>query len=215
MALRRYRRFVRRIPRRRRLRKPVRRRVLHRRRQPVLWVKLTRTIQVTQAPNVELNVPLHCQLNDFSEHINLGANFERVKVYKQVIRVLPQQNVSNTSTSRVGNYCILPYHKPVPSPFVSLPTALSVDKAKIFRGTQKGRMSFVPATRLDADSSTGNQTIRTDWRPEFEIGTTATLPILYTGMLVFENLGIALGPTSYYTIVMDLYVRYKNQRSFI
>ncbi len=188
---------------------------MQRRRTPVLYVKLTRTIQVAIGPNIEFNQPLHVTLNDFAEHINLAPNFERVKVLRQVVRVFPQQNVSNTSTSRVGNYCMFPYHKPPPGTTINFPTALSIDKAKIFRCTQKGRMSYVPAARLDADAAPTNQSIRTDWRPEFEIGTTATLPMLYTGMIVFENIGVALGTSAFYTIVQDLYVRYKNQRSFI
>lgn len=182
----------------------------------MLFVKLTRTIQIAIPPSVEFNQPLHVSLNDFAEHINLAPNFERVKVLRQTVRVLPQQNVSNTSTSRVGNYCMLPYHKPLPTSLINFPTALSVDKAKVFRCTAKGKMSFVPATRLDSDGVGGNQTIRTDWRPELEIGTTATNVIFYTGMIVFENINAGLtGTTAYYTVIQDLYVRYKNQRSFI
>lgn len=181
-----------------------------------MYCKLTRTVQAVVPPNTEYNLALHVTLNDFAEHINLAPNFERVKVLRQTVRVFPQQNVSNTSTSRVGNYCLLPYHKPTPVTPINFPTALSIDKAKIYRCTKVGRMSFVPATRLDADAAPTNQTIRTDWRPEFEIGTTATLPILYTGMFCVENIGVAVGGSNaYFTLVQDLYVRYKNQRSFI
>lgn len=182
---------------------------------PTLYVKLTKTIVVTASPLTDLNINLSVALNDFAEHINLGPNFERVKVYRQVVRVLPQQNVSNTSTSRVANYALIPYHKPPPTSPVTFVNAISIDKAKIYRQTHVGRMSFVPAARLDADATGGNQTIRTDWRPEFEISTTATLPNLYTGFVVFEATGVATGSQSFFTVVQDLYVRYKNQRSFI
>lgn len=219
MAFRRRRLVRRRAPftRRRRMLKPVWRgwRRRHRRRTPVLYCKLTRTVQLNAVPNAENNFALHVTLNDFAEHINLAANFERVKVLRQVVRVYPQQNVSNNSTSRTGSYCLLPYHKPAPTTPVNFPTALSIDKAKIFRNTQKGRMSFVPAARLVVDASPANQAIRTDWKPEFEISTGATLPNLYTGMLVVENLGALVLTGTFYTVVQDLYVRYRNQRSFV
>lgn len=197
--------------------RPYRRR-LRRKKTPTLYVKLTRTVQITVPSATEYNYALHVTLNDFAEHINLAASFERVKVLRQTVRVYPQQNVSNTSTSRVGNYCLLPYHKPAPTTAINFPTALSIDKAKIYRGTAKGRMSFVPAARVDVDATgtPASQTVQTSWRPEFEISAGPTLPILYTGMLVVENIGITVPPVvSYYTLVQDLYVRYKNQRSFI
>lgn len=186
-----------------------------RKRTPTLYVKLTRSIQVTFGPNVQLTQPLHVTLNDFAEHINLAPNFERVRVLRQNVRIYPQQNVSNSSTSRVGGYCIYPYHKPLPTTPPNYPTALSIDKAKIYRGTSVGRMSFVPAARLAAEDATATANIRTDWKPTFEIGAGATTPILYTGAITFENLGILLGPSSFYTIIQDLHVVYKNQRSFI
>lgn len=201
---------------RRRRFKPVRRRYRRTRRPtPAITLKLTRTVQVTVPPATEYNYSFAVSLNDFAEHINMAPNFERVKVLRQDIRVFPQQNVSNTSTSRVGSYCLLPYHRPAPTSAINFPTALSIDKAKIFRSTAKGRMSFVPATRIVTDSTGGtNQASRTDWRPEFEITTAQSLNILYTGMMVVENLNVALGTSQYYTIVMDMWVRYKNQRSF-
>lgn len=211
-------RFRRRPVYRRRMFKPVlrrRRRHYGRSRQSVLYVKLTRTVQINVTPGLESNYPMHVTLDDFAEHINLAANFERVKALRQVVRVFPHQNVSNNSTSRVGNYCLVPYHKPAPTPAINFPTALSVDKAKIFRDTQKGRMSFVPAARLSADATPTNLSIKTEWRPEFEIGTGPTLPHLYTGFLVVENLGAAVTTGTHYTVVQDLYVKYSVQRSFV
>ncbi len=202
---------------RRRRFKPVRRRVYRKRRPtPALYIKLTRTVQIAVAPNTEFNYSFQVSLNDFAEHINMAPNFERVKVLRQDIRVYPQQNVSNTSTSRVGNYCLFPYHRPAPTTAINFPTALSIDKAKVFRGTQKGRQSYVPATRVVTDSTGGtNQASRTDWKPEFEITNAQSLNIMYTGMMVVENLGVPLGgATAYYTVVMDMWVRYKNQRAF-
>ena len=201
-------RFGRRVNRFRRFRR------VRRRRTPVLFCKLTRTVVVTHNNSVEQTEAFHVTLNDFAEHINLAPNFERVKVLRQVIKVYPQQNVANNTTSRIGSYALVPYHKPMPTTTPTYGASLSIDRAKIFRGTSFGRMSFVPATRLGADASPNNQFIRTDWKPEFEIGTTATLPVLYTGFIAFEaNTGNL--NSSIYTIVQDLYVRYRNQRSFI
>ena len=111
-------------------RKPVRfrrrryaRRRVHRRRTTKLSVKLTRTIVMDVDGKAENNLSLHANLNEFSEHINLGANFERVKVWKVRARVYPQQNVAN-NTTRIGNYCIVPYHNVMPATAINFPTAL-------------------------------------------------------------------------------------------
>lgn len=216
MAFRR-RRFVRRKTGFRRRKVFKRRSMRRRRRQPVLYVKITRSIHVNVEPQQEKNVSMQISLNDFAEHVNLAANFERVKVLRQVVRVFPQQNVSNSSTSRIGSYCLFPYHKPAPSTEINFPTALSIDKAKVFRGTSVGRMSFVPASRLAVDANLPAGTTnysKTEWKPEFEIGSGATTSILYTGMFVAENINTP-NVDAYYTIIQDLYVRYKNQRSFI
>nr|QHN64369.1 capsid protein [Cyclovirus sp.] len=212
-----YNRFRRRPLYRRRALKPVRRyrRRFHRRRTPHLACKITRTLTIDVAANSDNIYAMNVTLDAFAEHRNLAPNFERVKVLRQNIRVFPQQNVANNSTSRVGTYAIVPYHKPIPASPISFATAVSIDRAKIYRCTEKGRMSFVPAARLSADATPNNLSIRTDWRPEFEIGTGATLPHLYTGFISVENLGadVTIGPK--FVIIQDLYVIYKNQRSFI
>ncbi|UNY50593.1 capsid protein [Chifec virus UA13_1727] len=219
-------RAVRRVFARRRLalRKPVRRTIfrrrfgrrIRRRRQATLYCKITRTIHASHPLKDEYNLPLHVTLNDFSEHVNLAATFERVKVLRQVVTVYPQQNVSNTSTSRVGGYCLVPYHKTLPTTYINYPTALSVDKAKAFRATQTGRMSFVPCSRLVVENSAGAVSVayQNSWKPEFEITAENTIPQLYTGFICFESLAQS-AVTAYYTIKQDLYVKYKNQRSFI
>lgn len=198
---------------RRRRRRGIRR--AHRRRVPKLSVKLTRTIQLDADGKAENNLSLHCNLNEFAEHINLGANFERVKVWKVKARVYPQQNVANNSTSRVGNYCIVPYHNVMPTTPINFPTALSIDKAKVFRGTQCGRMSFVPVSRLNVDHSTSADATYTvaQWRPTFEISKTASTQWLYNGFLVPEK--INQDTASHFTIVLDVFVTYYNQRSFL
>lgn len=214
-------RYRRRRPYRRRLvrRRPValRRKFIRRRRQTSFPVKLTRSVHVTANGTTDYNLSFMISLNDFAEHINLAGNFERVKVLRQTVLVLPQQNVANNTTSRIGSYALIPYHKPLPTtPSLNFPTALSIDKAKVFRGTQKGRMSFVPAARIGVEQSgeAGVGYTRTDWRPTLELGREATLPYLYTGFFAHENLGVT-GMEYHYTIIQHLYVRYYNQRSFI
>jgi len=213
-------RYRRRRPYRRRLvrRRPValRRKFIRRRRQTSFPVKLTRSVHVTTNGSADYNLSFMVSLNDFAEHINLGGNFERVKVLRQTVCVYPHQNVANNTTSRIGSYALIPYHKPLPSPGPNFPTALSIDKAKIFRGTQKGRMSFVPAARIGVEQAgeAGVGYTRTDWRPTLELGRDANLPYLYTGFFAHENLGIQQ-MEYHFTIIQHLYVRYYNQRSFI
>ncbi|AGJ74759.1 capsid protein [Dragonfly associated cyclovirus 8] len=199
-------------------RKPLRRRRFRFKRTPVLYVKLTRTVQVVSVINKGGLNSLNQVLNDFAEFQNLAPSFERVKVYRLNVRVFPHQNVSNNSTSKVPGYAIVPYHRPPPAATPSFSACLSIDRAKVYRGTAFGRMSLIPASRLDVEANTGEKYSpdRIDWKPEFEISSAAATQYLYTGFVIFETEPTAPdSETATYTIVYDLYVRFKNQRSFI
>lgn len=185
------------------------------RRTPTLRVKLTRTVQITHELKNFSIYPCHVQLADFAENTNLASNFERVTISKVVCKIFPHQNVANNSTSRLPNYCIFPYHRGIANAgaLLNFPTALSIDKAKVYRSTQIGRMSFVPMARLRADPESTNFTV-SKWRPTFDIGRESMDQWLYCGYLAFEHVAELEG-SSYFTMVQDVYVTYKNQRSFI
>lgn len=197
----------------------MRRRIRFRRKKNnALNVKLTRTIQVSSNAKTGGIYSLHQTLDEFSEFKNLAPNFEYVKVNRVRVRVYPQQNVSNNSTSRITNYALVPYHRPVVQPTVpNFPTCLSIDKAKIRRMTSVGQMNFVPTARVAVDRGAGESTLAHPvWRPQFDIASTAATEILYCGFLSFEGDNTITGdqPVNF-TVVVDCYVVFKNQRAFI
>ncbi|UBR88850.1 putative capsid protein [mongoose-associated cyclovirus Mon-32] len=219
MALRRVRRYfkrpLRRVHRRRRM---FRRRYTKRSRStPTLACKLTKTVQVSTNLKTGGFTTCNFQLNDFAEFTNLASNFERVRVVRCRVRVLPHQNVANNSTSENLNYAIVPYHGPITSgQLPNFPTSLSIDRAKVYRMTQRGYMNFVPAIRYSVDSDGGNQTLGIKWRPELYISTAASKEILYTGFINYEGATyINENYASHFTVIMDVFVRFKNQRGFI
>ena len=170
-------------------------------------------MQVSANNNANSQFNLHCMLNDFAEHTNLAPNFERVKVYKIRVRIYPHQNVSNDSTSTVPLYAIFPYHKDLPSPVTTFANILSIDKCKIRRQTQYNSMTFVPASLYTVFGSEWNTLT---WRPEFELLSTGSTQKLYTGGVFFEGVdGLPEGKKTTFTIVYDVFVKYKNQRSII
>lgn len=169
--------------------------------------------------NVDATYEFTQSLASFAEFKNLAPNFERVKVNRLVVRVLPHQNVSNNSTSRVANYCVFPYHKNFESPNPTFEAALSVDKAKVYRVTQKAVRSFVPCTYCaDVPSnpagSTSYEGIR--WKPEFIIDRTTNTMVTYNGAMAFEKIdGATEENKTHFTIIFDIYCVFKNQRSFV
>lgn len=195
------------------------RRVYRRRkaRTVTMRVKCTRTIQFTHTQLGTTFQSMNVRPSDFAEFTNLAPSFERVKIIKLTVRVHPHQNVSNNSTSRTTNYAIVPYHRPVDTISVNFPTALSIDRAKVYRSTACGRMSFVPLCRTAVQTAgTGSQTklINDIWRPTLSIGPDATDVNLYCGFIAFEGVD-QLSGSQFYTIIQDLHVKFINQRGFV
>ncbi|AGC84156.1 putative capsid protein [Cyclovirus roach] len=221
-------RYRRRAPFRRRRRVGIRRglvfrRSFHRRRRsqwsktPSMYCKLTRTIQYTHTNSALGLQSMQVRPSDFSEFTNQASNWERVKIYKLRVRVYPQQNVANNTTSRIPNYAMVPYHRPTDTLTTTFPACLSIDRAKVYRGTSFGQMNYVPLARIGvqtAGSGSVFKLIREDWKPLVQIGSDATDVNLYTGFIAFEGVEGLTG-SSYYTIVQDLYVKFIQQRGFI
>lgn len=163
---------------------------------------------------------LHVDLTNYDEFKRLGNNFEYCKPRLVVQTVYPQQNVSNTSTSAVPPYVIFPYHKNIPSTGVGFSDFLSIDKAKLYRGTQVGRMAFVPSIGLLTNFSNNGSEITqkfftTDlFRPKIRCqdmnNLSSDLPRLYCGGVVFSGNANVSGK-SYFMVKTDIYLTFYNQ----
>lgn len=209
---------------RRTFRRPVRRvrarrrRIFRRRRRFTvrpsdLLCKLTK-ISTVRVDVTKVNVfSLSFLPQDFAEFTNLRDSFEMIKYLKVKVRVLPLQNVSNNTTSAMPAYCMLPWHRtgPASSEFKNY---LSVDKAKLFRGTQIGRQSYVPCNLL-ANSTDTAGAVSTDtihWRPTLFIQSgQKAFPRIYTGLIAFQGDGALTSGEAIYNIIMDCWVVWKKQ----
>lgn len=177
--------------------------------------KFTKVISITQDLAQTQIHDLSFEPSDFAEFFNLAANFEAYKFTRLRVRVLPQQSISNNSTSLVGDYCLIPWHRGVPSNF-KFDDFVSVDKAKIFRGTRCGSMSFVPSTLNDVQYD-ATKTVQSNvvYRPRIEITTANSLEIThYTGLMGMQALTDApQGAKAHYNIVYDVWCTLINQQT--
>ncbi|AGJ74755.1 capsid protein [Dragonfly associated cyclovirus 6] len=153
---------------------------------------------------------------DFNEFVNLAANFEAYRFTRQRVRVLPQQNVSNNSSSLIGDYVIFPWHRPSPSNY-TFNDFLSVDKAKVFRGTGCGSMTFVPAVLVStaATGVGGANYVKTTYKSRIEIITKDSIDVdHYTGVIGFQALSDAPeGSKAHYNVVTDVWCTMYNQKT--
>ena len=211
----RFRRTVRRPVRRVRAR---RRRLFRRRRRfPIrssdLLCKLTK-ISTVSVDVTKVNVySLSFLPTDFPEFNNLRNSFEMVKFLKVKVRVLPLQNVSNNTSSAMPAYCMVPWHRGVAAA-TDFNTYLSIDKCKIFRGTQIGRQSYVPCDLLanSTDKATAVQTDTINWRPTlFVTKSQENFPRIYTGLIAFQGDGALTSGAAKYNVIMDVWVVFKKQ----
>lgn len=223
MAVRKFRRVRKPVYRRRRFVR--RRRIQGRRRisRGQFRVKLTET-QLVKADVAKNEVKeLHVDLTNFDEFKRLGSNFEYCQPRLVVQTIIPQQNVSNTSTSAVPPYVMFPYHKNIPSSGVGFSDFLSMDKAKLYRGTQVGRMAYVPSigllNNIDQPVGGGDWTkhFRTDlFRPKLRCqdmnGGSIDLPRIYCGGAVFAGNASITGE-SYFFVKTDVYLTFYNQNT--
>ncbi|AGJ74757.1 capsid protein [Dragonfly associated cyclovirus 7] len=216
MAFRRSKRVFRRYRRQRRRRLPFRRR-LYRARTKIgtLSCKLTKVSHV-QVPNTTTTVwTISFNPKDFAEYLRLGPEFERCKFISVRVRVIPWQNVSNNSTSQVPNYCILPWHRPQAASG-DFEHYMSVDKARLYRQTQRGYMSFVPSTLTftgDVASAEKKNNYQYLWKPTIMWNSeiSSLQPKIYCGLIAFQGDPSMEGRNSDFNIVIDCMVRFSNQ----
>ncbi|ADD62460.1 capsid protein [Cyclovirus PK6197] len=214
MALRRYRRVRRPLRRFRR-----RRRKFFRRKSRVgksdLLVKLTK-IDTVNVDISKINVwSLSYLPTDFSEYNELKKNFEYCVFLKERVTIYPMQNIANNSTSQVPAYLMAPWHRGGPAS-ATFNTYLTIDRAKIFRGTQVGSQTYVPSVLIEGLSDSGGGTSSPDmiqFRPKIYISNSQTRAIrIYNGIIAFQGNGEMTG-TARYNVKHDVWVVFKKQNT--
>lgn len=147
---------------------------------------------------------------EWPEFQNIYNNFEYYKFNRARVRVIPRQSVSNNSSSLVPSYALLPWHRTPPA-LTDFQTYCSVDKAKIYRMTERSQMSFVPNTLTPATSTTPEVI---QWKPKCIVPSAGALPTHYCGMIVTqEQDGLTEATFARFTIVRDIWVSFWGQKS--
>ncbi|WBG01477.1 coat protein [army ant associated cyclovirus 4 P8A-3.2_1] len=213
--------FRRRAPMRRRRfrrrRRVFKRRRAVRRRSGNMFCKFTKVSQV-RVPTTSLSDwSLSFVPNDFSEYSSLAPNFEYIQFMTVGVKVLPEQNVSNNTTSICPTYCMLPWHRPEPSStsVVSYQQYIASDRCKIYRQTERGRQSYVPSTLVYSEVTPGapGEAHQIIWKPKIaRAADPSKLPRIFTGIIAFQ--GDANAPaesTTTFNIITTAYVRCINQ----
>lgn len=221
MAFRRIARIRRRRPYRRRAIFRRRRRRVRRNKSGTLFVKLTKisTVQVPNSATTSWGVNFHP--TDFDEFNRLAPEFEYSKWHKIKCRVIPMQNVSNSSTSLVPSYIMAPWHNDYTTQ-KAFNIYASIDRAKIYRQTDIGRMNFVPNTLIGGSKEgtelqSGKHQLY-NWRPiitRMSTNSSQDYPRIYGGVIAFQGESDLEGRTATFNVVMDVWVSFHNQNTLI
>lgn len=218
----RYRRrlFFRRPAMRRRLR---RRRIVRRKRfrgfrpragRGTLRCKLTKLVTVQHTQSDTQIWSTYVQPKDFPEFLNLAPNFESYRMKKMLVRVIPHQNIANNSTSRVGAYCMFPWHQPPPSGTNNFNAYISCDRAKIYNCTERGKQMYNMNVLQDMkyDAATGSSE-RVLWSPRIEIRSDAAYETRHFGGCIAFNAvtNATEGAKAFFDIVTDVWIEFYNQ----
>lgn len=208
-----YRRVARRARPQRRRRRIFRRKRSRRVASGNLWVKLTKVTTIA-VPTTQTSVwSAQVKPTDFPEFVNLAPNFEAFKFTKMRLRVMPMQNVSNNSSSLVPGYCILPWHQENPET-KHFNDYMSIDKAKYYRQTQAGHMTFVINTLTAVRHAGVTALVQTKWKPRIELNSEAYAIDFYSGLIAFQgNAEIKPESKSYFNIITDVWCLLINQKT--
>lgn len=213
-------RRVRRAYRRLRRRAPKFRRRF-RRRRAALACKLTRVDTVDVLTTDNHSYWLHFTPKLFPEYQSLAPNFEYCKFTKVVVRVMPLQNVSLLKTNEAAAVTVNQVPAYVMVPWKDQPTLTakgfnaicSVDKAKMYKGTQNGRQTYVPAVSVPThgDGASGSPIQKLEYRPTIRTLTPSQVqPTIYVGLIMFQGFA-DLNTTTHYNVKMDVYCKFYNQ----
>lgn len=229
----RYRKRTRNYPRRRR-RVVRRRRVWQRRRQRKgvgtgnIRFKFTRAFRINVPVNSDGNYyALGFYPKDFAEFANLAPNFEAYRFTKMRIRISPLFNVGSCDTTQtVADYCIVPWHReldPKTGQKFSYNEFLSVDRAKVYRGYQKGKMTFNINTLTTTNyvNQSGSDVAVNEvvnWQPRIELNDNTYSVRHYAGAVFWDRTSIPSTATraeAQYTIYMDVWGMLYNQKTLV
>lgn len=220
MAFRRVRRVVRRrrVPRRRRI---VRRRRNFRSRpgKGNFNVKLTRFVSITQDIAKTTQFAYDITLADFPEYAPLANTFERIKLRRAKVTVLPQQNVSNNSTSIMPDYCMFPWKRELPQ-IGTFNTFLSIDRCKLSRGTACMSQTYVPSILVSVETQgsvgVGVMSRQVKYRPTLECTNDTGEVIIYTGGMGMQALTDApMNAKAHYNVRIDVWCTFQNQNTLV
>lgn len=206
----------------RRARRYARRRFKRGHRSGSLYCKLTK-IEIYNCDNTKNEfLQLGFQPDNFGEYDSLARNFEFCKFLKVRVTILPLQNVSNASTSIMPCYVMTPWHYSVAIP-TDFNKMLSMDKAKVARGTRVMSQTYVPSLQIcnevsvspiPPDGSAYNSVI---WRPQIRTTRSGSdpnkrnLPYIHTGLAAFQGSAAITNKSSAYNIKWDVWVKFSGQ----
>lgn len=152
---------------------------------------------------------------DFTEFNKLYLGFETYQVLRCNIRIVPCANVSGPEASSLPLYVVAPWHQDVPTK-TEFNSYLTIDKARIYRGTQVSNRNFVPCIKLSgADTSPATTYASLQWKPKIACTSVGASGIVhYTGLLVMQELsGAAAGATSKFNIIQTWTVKFEGQNT--
>ena len=175
----------------------------------VLQMKRIRTIR-SDAKENEF-IALAFKPTDFQEFNDLNDNFEAFQFLSYSVKVMPTMNVSNNSTSKISTYCIAPWKKEAKTP-ATYSNLLSIDRSKVYRGTQTAYRRFVPAVHLSAENAVAAGSYGTiKWRPRIDNVEGAGSILHWCGIIGIQGNPEATENTNYYNVVESVTVRLINQ----
>lgn len=202
----------------RRVRRKLFRRRVRRIRSSNLSCKLTRVDSVDVDTSGNHTYYLHFTPGLFPEYTSLSPNFEFCKFNKVVVTVLPMQNVSNNSTSQAPAYVMIPWKEQTVLDAKGFNSLCSIDKAKLYRGTQVGRQSYVPACHVGVSTSSAAAPLQSDkieYRPKIKFlgaaGPNENINI-YVGIIMFQGFA-DLSTKMHFNVKMDVYCTFYNQNT--
>ncbi|WBG01483.1 coat protein [Army ant associated cyclovirus 9] len=203
------RRTIRRRP-KRRLRRRFRRRY-RKSRSANLSCKLTSITTLDVVVSDNHSYWLHFEPASFPEYTALAPSFEYCKFYKTVVTVMPMQNIAD-ETHQMPAYAMLPWKDETNITSKGFNSICSYDKAKIYKGWQTGRMSFVPAVHADVFQQ-GSEPLpmKIEYKPVVRYSPTNETKI-FNGLVMFQGFA-DITKTTHYNIRMDVYCKFYHQNT--
>lgn len=222
--VRRVRRYRRKPLRRLRTRFRRTRRRYRRRRLGVLKCKVTRVEILNVTTNDNHSYWMHFTPNKIPEWNELAKNFEKCKFTKVVCRVMPLHNVSlgyltnaggTTVTNECPAYCMVPWKGEPQIATKGFTSIMAQDNAKMFRGTQTGYQTYVPAVKniVLRNSDGPTETLASSqllYRPTIQCGGDKGSCPIYVGLIMFQG-DATLNVSFNYNIKLDVYCTFSNQ----